>query len=259
MSKTFKARLAAGEQLIGLWSSLGSAFAAEVCAASGMDWLLIDSEHAPNDLCTIVAQLQALGGYPVEAAVRPPSDAPWMLKQILDAGARTLLVPMVETAEQARAVTLACRYPPRGIRGVGGSSRATRFGLDKTYLHSANDDICLMLQIESRRAIDGLDEMLEVPGVDGYFIGPADLAADMGYLGNIEHPDVQKVIEQTIVRIKNAGKVAGILIANPKLAHRYLELGARFVAVGSDVGVLVNGVSALSREFRAKAAQQTTA
>jgi len=249
MNGSFKERLGRGERLIGIWSGLADAYCAEVCAGCGMDWILIDGEHGPNDLRAILAQLQALSGQPIEPVVRPPVDRPWILKQLLDIGARSLLIPMVETASQARDIVRATRYPRQGIRGVAGAVRAGRFGIDREYLHRANDRICLLLQVESRQGLDNLDEILRVEGVDGVFVGPADLAADLGHLGEPGHPEVRTTIDSAIRKIVAAGKAAGILVFDRDLAHHYLSLGAGFVAVGSDVGVLVQGVSGLAREF----------
>lgn len=248
----FKAALKDGRTQIGLWVALTSAYTAEVCAGAGYDWLLIDAEHAPNDIQTLVAQLQALARYPVHAIVRPPIGEAWMIKQILDIGAQTILVPMVETKAQAEALVRAVRYPPHGIRGVGASlARASGFNRIPNYLETANDEVCLLLQIESRAGLANLEEIATTEGVDGVFIGPADLAADMGFLGKPGVSEVQAAVEDALSRIKANGKAAGILTADQGLARRYVELGASFVGIGSDVGLLANSTTKLLNEFKA--------
>ncbi|WP_413724043.1 4-hydroxy-2-oxoheptanedioate aldolase [Sodalis sp. RH16] len=248
---TFKQALAEKRPRLGLWLALASPYTAEICAGAGFDWLLLDGEHAPNDIPLLMGQLQALSGAPVHAVIRAPMDAPWLIKQLLDIGAQTLLIPMVETAEQARALVRAVRYPPLGIRGVGAAlARASAFNRLPDYLQTANDQICLLVQIESRAGLENLDDIAAVEGVDGVFIGPADLAADMGYLGRPGAPEVQDAVEAGLKRILSRGKAAGILTADPELAERYLALGATFVAVGSDVGLLVKATGALAAYFR---------
>jgi 4-hydroxy-2-oxoheptanedioate aldolase len=247
----FKAALKEGRTQIGLWVALTSAYTAEICGGAGYDWLLIDAEHAPNDIQTLVAQLQALARYPVHAIVRPPIGEAWMIKQILDIGAQTILVPMVETREQAEALVRAVRYPPHGIRGVGASlARASGFNRIPDYLQTANDQVCLLLQIESRAGLANLDAIASTEGVDGVFVGPADLAADMGFLGKPGAPEVQAAVEGALRRVQDHGKAAGILTADQTLARRYLELGASFVGIGSDVGLLVNSTTRLLSEFK---------
>jgi 4-hydroxy-2-oxoheptanedioate aldolase len=248
---TFKAALKEGRTQIGLWVALTSAYTAEICGGAGYDWLLIDAEHAPNDIQTLVAQLQALARYPVHAIVRPPIGEAWMIKQILDIGAQTILVPMVETKEQAEALVRAVRYPPHGMRGVGASlARASGFNRIPDYLQTANGEVCLLLQIESRAGLANLDAITATEGVDGVFIGPADLAADMGFLGKPGAPEVQAAVEDALKRIQDHGKAAGILTADQGLARRYVELGAGFVGIGSDVGLLANSTTKLLDEFK---------
>ncbi len=247
----FKQALLAGQSQIGLWLGLGTANTAELCAGAGFDWLLIDGEHGPNDIPTILAQLQAIQSSGSHAVVRVPIGEAWLLKQVLDLGAQTVLVPMVETGEQAHDLVRAVNYPPHGMRGVGAAlARASGFNRMTDYLASAGDEICLLLQIESQAGIAALDAIATTDGVHGVFIGPADLAADMGYLGRPGAPEVQAVVEDALVRIRAHGKAAGILTSDAALARRYLELGATFVAVGSDVGLLVGATNALVRQFR---------
>lgn len=251
-TNSFKRALKAGQAQIGLWLGLANSYTAELCAGAGFDWLLIDGEHAPNDIPSILAQLQAIqrasGSH---VAVRVPIGETWLIKQVLDLGAQTILVPMVETAEQARALVRAVRYPPNGVRGVGAAlARASAFNRIPDYLQSADEEICLLLQIESRAGLTALEEIASVEGVDGVFVGPADLAADMGFLGRPGGAEVQTAVEDALGRIQACGKAAGILTSDNALARRYLELGATFVAVGSDVGLLVSASSALLKQFR---------
>jgi 4-hydroxy-2-oxoheptanedioate aldolase len=252
---TFKSQIKSGKQQIGLWMSLANAYTAEVCATAGFDWLLIDGEHAPNDVRTILEHLQALAAYPSHPVVRPVSGEVALIKRLLDIGAQTLLVPMVDTAQQALELVSAVRYPPQGIRGVGSTvARISRWGLRTDYLDRANDEICLLVQAESRLALDNLDAICAVDGIDGVFIGPADLAASLGHRGNPAHPEVQAAIENAMRRIIASGKAAGTLVADTTLARRYLDLGCTFVAVGLDVRILATGARALRAEFSADGA-----
>lgn len=249
---TFKIALERGDTLYGLWLALADSYSAEVCAGAGFDWLLIDSEHAPNDLRSTLAGLQALAAYPAVAPlVRPPVGDAVGIKRLLDIGARNILIPMVESAEQARELVSATRYPPRGVRGVGASlARASGFGRDADYLQHADDGVCLLLQIESIAGLEALDEIAAVDGVDGVFIGPADLAASFGQLGNPGHPDVQHAIRDAATRIRAAGKAAGILSTDEAQARTYLEWGYTFVAVGTDVTLLSRASTALAARFK---------
>ena len=250
----FKQRLNSGEAQIGLWLGLADAYCAELAANAGFDWLLIDGEHAPNDLRGMLGQLQAVAPYASEAVIRPVIGDTALIKQVLDIGAQTLLVPMVESAAQARELVRAMRYPPQGIRGVGSAlARASRWNSIDGYLDQADAQMCLLVQIESLQGLANLDAIAAVGGVDGVFIGPADLSASMGHRGNPGHPDVQAAIEDAIARIRQAGKAAGILSADEKLARRYIELGAGFVAVGVDTTVLMRGLQGLVEKFKGTA------
>ncbi|WP_104910579.1 4-hydroxy-2-oxoheptanedioate aldolase [Pseudomonas sp. LG1D9] len=250
----FKQRLNCGEAQIGLWLGLADAYCAELAANAGFDWLLIDGEHAPNDLRGMLGQLQAVAPYASEAVIRPVIGDTALIKQVLDIGAQTLLVPMVESAAQARELVRAMRYPPQGIRGVGSAlARASRWNSIDGYLDQADAQMCLLVQIESLQGLANLDAIAAVEGVDGVFIGPADLSASMGHRGNPGHPDVQAAIEDAIARIRQAGKAAGILSADEKLARRYIELGAGFVAVGVDTTVLMRGLQGLVEKFKGTA------
>jgi len=247
----FKAALKNGEVQIGLWLSLASSYSTELLAGAGFDWLLIDGEHAPNELNDMLGQLQAIAPYPSHPVVRPVWNDPVRIKQILDIGAQTLLLPMVQTAEEAALAVAATRYPPHGIRGVGSAiARASRWNRIEGYLKRAEEELCVLVQIETREGLNNLDAIAATPGVDGVFIGPADLSADMGYLGQPTHPEVQAAIEQAIARIRAQGKAAGILMADEKLARHYIELGAQFVAVGVDSTVLARSAEALAGRFK---------
>ena len=257
LSNGFKHALAGGRPQIGLWLGLADPYCAEICAGAGFDWLLIDGEHAPNDVRSTLAQVQALAAYPVSPVVRPPVGETHLIKQYLDLGVQTLLVPMVDTAEQARQLVQATRYPPQGIRGVGSAlARASRWNAVPDYLTRANDEVCLLVQVESRSGLEHLDEIAAVDGVDGVFIGPADLSASLGHLGNPGHPDVVQAIEGAITRIVGAGKAAGILSADERLARQYLDLGATFVAVGVDTTLLARAARTLAASFREGAPEQ---
>lgn len=248
---TFKQRLQSSEAQIGLWLGLADPYCAELAANAGFDWLLIDGEHAPNDLRGLLGQLQAVAPYPGQAVIRPVIGDTALIKQVLDIGVQTLLVPMVESAEQARELVRAIHYPPNGIRGVGSAlARASRWNTIDGYLDKADEQMCLLVQIENLEGLARLDEIVAVEGVDGVFIGPADLSAAMGHRGNPGHPEVQAAIEDAIVRIGQTGKAAGILSADQKLARRYIELGAKFVAVGVDTTVLMRGLQTLAAAFK---------
>ena len=247
----FKQALKDGRRQIGLWQSMASPLTAEICAGAGFDWLLFDGEHAPNDVPSMLAQLQAVESYPSHAIARPPIGDVVLIKLYLDLGFQTLLIPLVDTAEQARQMVRAMRYPPDGIRGVGaGSARVARWNRVENYFQDADAQMCLLVQAETRRAIENLEAIAAVEGVDGIFIGPADLSASLGHRGNAAHPEVQAVIEDAIHRIVKAGKAAGILTSNNDWARRYLDLGATFVAVGTDVGILAKQTVALANRFK---------
>ncbi|KPD19435.1 4-hydroxy-2-oxoheptanedioate aldolase [Paraburkholderia nemoris] len=246
----FKAALANGQRQIGFWLSMADAYLAEVSATAGFEWLLIDAEHAPNDVRSILAQLQAVAPYSAEAVVRPVNGDPALLKRLLDIGARNLLVPMIDTADQARACVAAVRYPPHGIRGVGSAvGRASRWSSRTDYLDIADSEICLLVQAETVTALDNLEAICAAEGVDGVFIGPADLAASMGHRGKPGHPEVQNAIEAAMRTIIASGKAAGTLTSDPVLARRYLELGCTFVATGVDILTFANAARKLAREF----------
>jgi len=247
---TFKQGLRERRPQFGLWLSLAESYTAEVCATAGFDWLLLDGEHAPNDVRSLLAQMQAVSGYPVTPVVRVVEGTSTWIKQLLDVGARNLLVPMVETPDQARELVAATRYPPIGTRGVGGGAiRAARWGARPSYLHEADEEVCLVLQVESALAMQNLDAICAIEGVDGIFIGPADLAASVGHRGNPGHPHIQALTETGLKTIVTSGKAAGIIATDPALVESYLSLGATFVAVGVDVMLLAQGARNLSARF----------
>jgi 4-hydroxy-2-oxoheptanedioate aldolase len=246
----FKHALAAGKPQIGLWSSLCSNVVAEVIAGCGFDWILVDTEHSPNELPGIMSQLQALAGGTATPVVRPAWNDVVLIKRILDVGATSILVPFVQNADEARRAVAATRYPPAGIRGVATTTRAGRFGRIKDYLKKANDEICVLVQVETKTALDNLESIAAVDGVDGVFIGPSDLAAALGHLGNPAHPDVQAAISDAVKRLKAKGKPAGILTSVEADAKRYLAEGYQFVAVGTDMGLLARGGEALAAKFK---------
>jgi 4-hydroxy-2-oxoheptanedioate aldolase len=247
---TFKHALAAGRPQIGLWLSLSSHYSAEVCAGSGFDWLLLDTEHSPNELDMVLGQLQAIAPYPSHPVVRVAWNDPVIVKRTLDVGAQTLLFPFVQDAEEAARAVAATRYPPRGIRGVAGTTRATRFGRVKDYAQRAHEETCVLVQVETQEAVDAIESIAKVDGVDGIFIGPADYHASLGHAGETANPAVLPKIEDAVRRIRATGKAPGILTPDEKLARRYLELGALFVAVGADVGLLARGSEALAAKFK---------
>jgi 4-hydroxy-2-oxoheptanedioate aldolase len=246
----FKRGMQAGKPQIGLWSSLSSHYSVEVIAGSGFDWLLLDTEHSPNDLENVVTQLQAASAYPTTAIVRPAWNDMVLVKRFLDAGVQTLLIPYVQTSEEAANAVAYTRYPLRGVRGVAGTTRATRFGRVKDYFERVEEELCVLVQVETQLGLDNLDAIAATDGVDGVFIGPADLSAGLGHLGNIPHPDVQKAIDDAIKRIRKAGKAPGILAPVEADARRYLELGCLFVAVGADVGLLARESEKLCAKFK---------
>lgn len=244
-----KRALLEGRPQFGLWSAFPTHNTVEVIAGSGFDWILLDTEHAPADVPVVHQQLQAMAGGTASAVVRPAWNDAVLLKRFLDLGVQSFLVPMVQDAEEARRAVAATRYPPEGIRGVAVTLRANGFGRVKDYHRLANAQICVQVQIETRRALQNLEAIAAVPGVDGLFIGPSDLAADHGHLGNPAHPEVRAAIDDAIRRIRRAGKVAGILAAIEADARHWLDLGATFVAVGSDVGILARQSEALAAKY----------
>jgi 2-dehydro-3-deoxyglucarate aldolase len=246
----FRQRILARERLIGFWLSMASHITAELSGLAGYDWLLLDGEHSPNDVPMFLQQLQALQGSDAAAVGRPTVNDPVEIKRLLDIGFYNLLIPFIESAEEARRAVAATRYPPQGMRGVAGLQRSNRYGTVPGYLEKINDNICVLLQIESRAGIAAVDEIAAVEGVDGVFIGPSDLAAALGHLGNPGHPDVQQVIRHLHERVSAQGKAVGILAPVIDDARRYLDMGMHFVAVGTDLGVFKQATFALRETFR---------
>jgi 4-hydroxy-2-oxoheptanedioate aldolase len=246
----FKRAILSGTHQLGLWTTLASHYSTEVVAGSGFDWLLLDTEHSPNELDMVLTQLQAVAPYASSAVVRPAWNDKVLIKRMLDIGAQTVLVPYVQNEDEAAAAVAATRYAPRGIRGVGGTVRASRFGRVADYMKLCEQELCLLVQVETREALDQLERIAKVDGVDGIFIGPADLAASLGHPGNPAHPEVQDAVEDAIRRVLVCRKAPGILTADEKLARRYMELGTLFTAVGIDAVILARETEKLAARFR---------
>ena len=251
---SFRQRLLAGETLIGCWCSLANPITTEVLGVAGFDWLLLDGEHSPNDVGTFIPQLMALKDSASAPVARPASNNVVEIKRLLDAGFYNFLVPMVESVDEARRAVAATRYPPKGVRGVSVSQRSNRFGTVAGYFDGVNEQICVMVQIESRKGVAAAAEIAAVDGVDGVFVGPSDLAAALGHLGNPNHPEVQQAIGAAFEAVKAVGKSLGILAPVEADARRYLEMGAKFVAVGSDLGLFRAATQALRDRFAEPAA-----
>ena len=249
----FKRALAAGQLQIGLWSTLASPYATEMLAGSGFDWMLLDTEHTPSDVPLMLQQLQALDAEPARhtaAVVRPAWNDPVLIKRYLDIGAQTLLLPFVQNADEARAAVAATRYAPQGVRGMGGSVRASRFGRDTAYAHEAAQELCVLVQVETADALAHIEGIAAVPGVDGIFIGPADLAASMGHAGQPGHPEVRAAVADAIRRIRAAGRAPGILVTDEGWARECIDHGALFVAVAIDMLLLRQSADAAAARFR---------
>jgi 4-hydroxy-2-oxoheptanedioate aldolase len=246
----FKHALREGKLQIGLWCSLCSNIAAEIISDSGFDWIVLDTEHSPNEIPDLVSQLQAMQRGTATPMVRPAWNDAVLIKRILDIGAPSLLFPYVQNADEAKRAVAATRYPPRGIRGVTVVGRASRYGRVPGYLGKASDEICVIVQVETGAALAQLEAIANVDGIDGVFVGPSDLAASLGHLGNPQHADVQKAIEDAARRLKAIGKPAGILTGNEDEVRRYIGWGYQFVAVGADVGLLSKTAGALAKKFK---------
>jgi 4-hydroxy-2-oxoheptanedioate aldolase len=246
----FKRAILAQQQQIGLWCSMSHNFAVEVVAGAGFDWLLLDTEHSPNDLESVFTQLQAAAPYHSHPVVRVPWNDMVTIKRYLDIGAQSLLIPFIQNEEEAKRAVAYTRYPPAGVRGVAGTTRATRFGRVKDYPKRAADEICVLLQIENQSGLDNLEKIAAVEGVDGVFIGPADLHASLGYMGETNNPKVMPIIDDAIRRIRKAGKAPGILTGVEADARRWIGEGCLFTAVGADVGLLARASDALAAKFK---------
>jgi 4-hydroxy-2-oxoheptanedioate aldolase len=247
----FKRRLLAGEALYGLWSTIPDAMAVEALAGAGFDWMVLDTEHTSVEVSQILPLLQAAAPHPTDCIVRPVVNDTALIKRHLDQGAQTLILPQIQSADEARAAVAAVRYPPRGVRGVAGTMRAAGYGRIRDYAKRADDEICLILQVETAAAMERLEEIAGVDGVDAIFIGPSDLAASMGHLGEPGHPEVRAAILTAIDRLNAIGKPAGLLSLDPDFARTAVTQGARFVAIGLDMALLVNAADSLARSFRA--------
>ncbi len=246
----FKRALRAGRLQVGLWSHLASPICAEILGQCGFDWMVLDMEHSPNELPQILAQLQALKDSPTMPVVRPPWNDMVTFKRLLDIGAQTLIVPYIQNAEEARQAVSYTRYPPQGVRGYAGAPRATGYGRIKDYARRCSEELCLLLQIETVEGLKHIEAIAQVEGVDGIFIGPGDLSADMGHLGNPRHPEVVAAIDDAFTRILRCGKAPGILIGDEVLAKHFIEVGGLFVAVGADQNLLRDSASALATRFK---------
>lgn len=245
-----KATLQSGTAQFGLWLTMASGTVAEIAGKAGFDWCLIDAEHGPNTLTTITAQLHALAGTPAHAVVRVPVGEDWVLKQVLDLGVQTIVVPMVETATQAARVAAAVRYPGQGSRGMGAAlARASGYGEIVDYVSSANDQICLFVQIESALAVANVDSIAAVEGVDGVFVGPADLSADMGFVGQMDAPEVLAAMDHVYTRTRAAGKIAGTVVFDPAEFENQRAKGVTFLGLGSDAMLLNRAFRTLANKM----------
>lgn len=245
----FKQALASGKRQVGLWCGLASSIVAEIIAGAGFDWIVIDGEHGPNDVSTLLPQLQAMRGGTAEPVFRVPWNDMVIIKRAMDVGARTLLIPFVQNVEEARRAVTATRYPPLGIRGVSVTPRANDYGRISGYHKNAHLDTCVLVQVETRTALKEIESIAAVDGVDGIFVGPSDLAADFGFLGNPKHADVQAALKDAATRIRAAGKGAGMLTGNLDDVEQLFELGYNFTAVGSDVGLLARTAEHVAARF----------
>lgn len=247
----FKRAIKSGQLQIGLWCSLASHITVEMLSGSGFDWLLLDTEHSPNELPMVYSQLQAAAaGGRAHPIVRVPWNDMVVIKRYLDAGVQTFLIPTVQTEEEAKQAVAATRYPPRGVRGFASASRSSRFGRVKDYHTRAEEETCVLVQIETQQGLENLEAIARVEGIDGVFIGPGDLSAGLGYLGNQGHPEVKRIIEDAIERIRASGNVPGILTGDEAFARRCIELGCLYTAVGSDIGLLARGSEQLAARFK---------
>ena len=252
LPNTFRQSVLRSETQIGCWASLGSPITTELLGVVGFDWILLDAEHAPNDVLTLIPQLMALKDSRSAPVVRPPANDSVVIKRLLDSGFFNFLIPFVDSATDAARAVAATRYPPQGIRGVSVGHRGNRYGTVSDYLSTANDNICVVVQIESRTAVEAIDEILAVEGVDAVFLGPSDLAASYGHIGNPNHPDVQQAIAHVFERARAAGKASGTLAPVQADAERYLSMGCQVIAVCADMGLLRNAAQAVQKHFMQK-------
>jgi len=249
LPNSFRKAVRSGERLIGCWASLASPICTELLGVVGFDWVLLDAEHAPNDVLTLIPQLMALKDSPSAPFVRPPANESVVIKRMLDAGFFNFLIPFVDSAADAARAVAATRYPPLGVRGVSVGQRGNRYGTVEDYFEIANENICVVVQIESRAAVEAIDEITAVDGVDAVFVGPSDLAAAYGHIGNPNHPEVQDAIAHVFERVKAGGKPSGILAPVREDAERYLAMGSTLVAVCADMGLLRHAAQAAHEHF----------
>jgi len=245
----FKRAIKSGKHQKGLWTTLANSYSTEAVAGAGFDWLLLDMEHSPNDMQTILHQLQTIAAYPVAAVVRPAWNDPVEIKKLLDIGVQNFLIPYVQNPAEAEQAVKSVRYPPRGIRGVSALTRATNFGRVIDYMKSCEEEICVLVQVETQDALDEITGIAVIDGVDGIFIGPGDLSASLGFPGQLKHPTVLEAIDKAFLRIKSKGVAPGILTGDKELARHYIELGSMFTAVGVDAGLLARAADSLAKEF----------
>ena len=246
----FRERLRDGETLIGLWCSLGSPMVAEILSLADYDWILLDTEHSPNEPRDLLTQLQALQGCRSEPIVRPAWNDPVLIKRVMDLGVKSLIVPFVQTREEAEAAVRASRYPPDGVRGIAAGTRASRYGTDEAYWRTINDRVAVIAQVESQQTLDNLEAICEVPEIDCLFVGPNDLAASLGLIRQIDAGPVQEGIARVVETCRAKGKAAGILATSAEETRRYLDMGFTLVGAGADIAVLRNGAVALREQFR---------
>lgn len=245
----FKRAIKSGKHQKGLWTTLANSYSTEAVAGAGFDWLLLDMEHSPNDTQTILHQLQTIAAYPVAAVVRPAWNDPIEIKKLLDIGVQNFLIPYVQNPAEAERAVKSVRYPPRGIRGVSALTRATSFGRVINYMKSCEEEICVLVQVETQDALDEISGIAAIDGVDGIFIGPGDLSTSLGFPGELKHPTVLETIDRAMLEIKSRGLAPGILTGDKELARHYIELGSLFTAVGVDAGLLARAADSLSKEF----------
>jgi 4-hydroxy-2-oxoheptanedioate aldolase len=245
----FKRAIKSGKHQKGLWTTLANSYSTEAVAGAGFDWLLLDMEHSPNDVQTILHQLQTIAAYPVSAVVRPAWNDPIEIKKLLDIGVQNFLIPYVQNPAEAERAVKAVRYPPKGIRGVSALTRATNFGRVVDYMKSCEQEICVLVQVETQDALDEIDGIASIEGVDGVFIGPGDLSASLGYPGQLKHPKVLEAIDKAMAQIIGKGVAPGILTGDKDLAHHYIDIGSMFTAVGVDAGLLARAADVLAKEF----------
>jgi len=246
----FLQAIRAKQPQIGLWVSLASNFSAEIVAGAGFDWVVIDMEHSPNDLNTVLAQLQVFAAYDTTALVRPDWNDPVKVKRLLDVGAQGLLFPMVQSPAEAAQAVAACRYPPKGIRGVSVGTRANGFGRISDYFSRVEDETAILVQIETRAALQQTLAIGQTEGVDGVFFGPADIGADLGILGKPLDPAIWEAILPAARQLIAKGIPVGTLVPDPAFARNLLAEGFTFVACGSDTGLLARGADALLKTMR---------